>query len=105
MYDLQFLDNYYDQKVKDDPLFFSLVFARTGEKQTHTTDQKQTFYFNRPKEMAITGSFRTDMKSSSHSDTPPPLHSSNQCSNLSQAITFLAKYLDLSLVGCVGLVE
>ncbi len=49
MYILPFWDNYCDQKVKNQPLFFSLVFAGIGGKRTCAKDQKQTIYFKRPK--------------------------------------------------------
>ncbi len=48
MYILQFWYNYCDQKVKNEPFFFSLVFAKIGEKRTRAKDQKQTIYFKRP---------------------------------------------------------
>ncbi len=48
MYILQFLDNYCDQKVKNKPFFFSLVFARIREKRPRAKDQKQTIYFKQP---------------------------------------------------------
>ena len=48
MYILQFWDNYFDQKVKNEPLFFSLVFAGIRGKRTRAKDQKQTIYFKRP---------------------------------------------------------
>ncbi len=48
MYILQFWDNYFDQNVKNKPLFFFLVFARIGGKRTRAKDQKQNIYFNRP---------------------------------------------------------
>ncbi len=40
--------NYCDRKVKNKPLFFSLVIARIGGKRMRAKDQKQTIYFNRP---------------------------------------------------------
>ena len=48
MYILQVWDNYSDQKVKNKPLFFSLVFAGIGGKRTRAKDQKETIYFKRP---------------------------------------------------------
>ena len=48
MYTLLFWKYYCDQKVKNAPLFFFLVFARIGGKRTGAKDQKQTIYFKRP---------------------------------------------------------
>ena len=48
MYILLFWNIYCDQKSRNKPLFFSLVFARIGGKRTRAKDQKQTIYFKRP---------------------------------------------------------
>ncbi len=48
MYILLFWNNDFDQKVKNNNLFFALVIARIRGKRTRAKDQKQTIYFKRP---------------------------------------------------------